>query len=288
MNPATPKLSAFAFALRQERCLRSLSIDDVAKALLLSDKQITGLESDDLSYFYTRTYAERAAISYATLLKVDLDLEGAPPYSNMARSPIYKPVLIKKRSSKNSLVGRLTIPTVVIGVATSFGIIFVASQAWLSVRSTQRNLQVQGLASPVAGSPNDFVQSTLGFSSALGKKLTDVESKQPATVAKSSSLAPIKKAVQEPIEPISTPASSSDKSSRFFIVINRSTAVNARDAGGRSLISGNQAPTKGKRISGVPPFSIEVADPDAVEVYYLGSRIRPGRTDIAGIRMVSK
>jgi hypothetical protein len=85
-----------------------------------------------------------------------------------------------------------------------------------------------------------------------------------------------------------TRSNASEKSSRFFIVITRRTVITAKDAGGVTILSGEQATTRGRRVTGTPPFSIEVGDPDAVEVYYLGSRIRPGRTDIEGIRMMSK
>ncbi len=94
MDPNAKDLSAFASALRETRCVRSLTIDDVAKALLLSDKQILGLESDDLSYFYSRNYAERAALSYATLLGVDVALPGAPPYQAPEQASSYKTVLL--------------------------------------------------------------------------------------------------------------------------------------------------------------------------------------------------
>jgi hypothetical protein len=96
------------------------------------------------------------------------------------------------------------------------------------------------------------------------------------------------KEVSEIAATAETLSNASDKSSRFFIVITRRTVITAKDAGGVTILSGEQATTKGRRVTGTPPFSIEVGDPVAVEVYYLGNRIRPGRTDIDGIRLSSK
>lgn len=73
-----PRVIAFAVALRQARLARALSINDVAKATLLSDKQILGLENDDYSYFYNGLFASRSADAYAAFLGVDFNLDGAP------------------------------------------------------------------------------------------------------------------------------------------------------------------------------------------------------------------
>ena len=82
-------LSPFAVALRQARLSRALSIDDVARTTLLSDKQILGLENDDYSYFYNGLFAARSADACAALLGVDPMLEGAPP-----RVPVEPPNLV--------------------------------------------------------------------------------------------------------------------------------------------------------------------------------------------------
>jgi cytoskeletal protein RodZ len=82
-------LSPFAVGLRQARLSRALSIDDVARTTLLSDKQILGLENDDYSYFYNGLFAARSADACAALLGVDPMLEGAPP-----RVPVEPPNLV--------------------------------------------------------------------------------------------------------------------------------------------------------------------------------------------------
>jgi len=79
VNEQPRGVSPFADALRRARLHRSLTIGDVSRETLLSDRQIVGLENDDLSYFYTPAFAEKAAQSYAALLRVDPSLDGGPP-----------------------------------------------------------------------------------------------------------------------------------------------------------------------------------------------------------------
>jgi hypothetical protein len=90
----------------------------------------------------------------------------------------------------------------------------------------------------------------------------------------------------EPVAPavIPTAADLADaKANRFFLVITRQTTISARDGRGMLLLSGVQQPTSGKRVSGAPPFDIAIADDAAVEIYYLGNRVRPDRPPVAGI-----
>lgn len=286
------EISAFASALREQRRRRSQTIGDVAKALLLSDKQIIGLESDDLSYFYTRAYAERAALSYAKLVAVDLALSGAPPYESMKTLPDHKRVLINKNGKKKALLTRLSIPTIAIGVLIILTTFLIASFIFNSIASkkSERKLQLSS-QSRIEASEN-FIAGYESIADLKQKNALNTDNSEKANSLSRptivpSVVAPIRSNNLKKIKQTTTSSNSSEKSTRFFIVINRSTSINARDARGRLLLAGEQAPTKGKRISGTPPFFISVSNPDAVSIYYLGNRIRPGRTNIDGIRVTA-
>lgn len=293
MDPNTKDLSAFASALRETRCIRSLTIDDVAKALLLSDKQILGLESDDLSYFYSRTYAERAALSYATLLGVDVALPGAPPYQAPEQASSYKTVLLDHDVKKQSSFSRISAPSIAIGIVL-LAIAFIA--ATFFSEPTRQEQTESGVTTESTLEENEIVELADAPESSLPQQedpvIDDNVSVESDSLPITKSEPPVVPMVQNKVSEIAatveTRSNASDKSSRFFIVITRRTVITAKDADGVTILSGEQATTKGRRVTGTPPFSIEVGDPDAVEVYYLGSRIRPGRTDIDGIRMVSK
>jgi hypothetical protein len=73
------------------------------------------------------------------------------------------------------------------------------------------------------------------------------------------------------------------KENRFFIIINKQTWISAKDSRNTSLMDGVQAPTPGKRVEGLKPFSIVLDEADAVEVYYLGNRVRPNGKAFPGI-----
>lgn len=293
MDPNAKDLSAFASALRETRCVRSLTIDDVAKALLLSDKQILGLESDDLSYFYSRTYAERAALSYATLLGVDVALPGAPPYQAPEQASSYKTVLLDHDVKKQSSFSRISAPSIAIGIVL-LAIAFIA--ATFFSEPTRQEQTESGVTTESTLEENEIVELADAPESSLPQQedpvIDDNVSVESDSLPVTKSEPPVVPMVQNEVSEIAatveTRSNASDKSSRFFIVITRRTVITAKDADGVTILSGEQAMTKGRRVTGTPPFSIEVGDPDAVEVYYLGSRIRPGRNDIEGIRMVSK
>jgi hypothetical protein len=293
MSQNASQVSEFANALRAARFARGTSVVDAANFLLLSDKQIIGLESDDLSYFYTRAYAERAAISYAKLLDVDLSLDGAPPYERFKTPLSYKTVLLDQDIRKTSQFSRLSKTTISIGL-TFIAIAFLAS-SFLSESTSieQDNSDVRELDDAAIKqfdsgleSPKEVVVAQTAV--VLEKDTADIGISSPVPIVTPDEIAPVQKEIVQNIQLSENVTELPEKSSRFVIVNNRTTPVDVKDGRGRLLISGVQAPTKGKRVSGTPPFSIEVADQDAVEVYYLGSRIRPGRNDIDGIRMGSK
>jgi len=293
VTSSSENTSSFALALREERQQRSLAISDIAKALLLSDKQILGLESDNLSYFYTRAYAERAAISYAKLLNIDLSLDGAPPYERFKTTLSYKTVLLDQDIRKTSQFSLLSKTTISIGLTFIAMASLVSSFLSDSTSIKQDNSNVRELDDAAIKqfdsgleSPKEVVVAQPAV--AFDQDTADKGISSPVPIVTPEKVAPVQKEILQNIQMSENANELPDKSNRFFIVINRSTPVDVKDGRGRLLISGIQAPTKGKRVSGTPPFSIEVTDPDAVEVYYLGSRIRPGRNDIEGIRMVSK
>jgi cytoskeletal protein RodZ len=293
LDPNAKDLSAFASALRETRCVRSLTIDDVAKALLLSDKQILGLESDDLSYFYSRTYAERAALSYATLLRVDVALPGAPPYQAPEQASSYKTVLLDHDVKKQSSFSRISAPSIAIGIVL-LAIAFIA--ATFFSEPTRQEQTESGVTTESAleeyevAEPSDTleVSPTQQEDPVIDNNVSVERDSLPVTKSEPPVVAMVQKEVSAIAATVDTQSNAADKSSRFFIVITRRTVITAKDAGGVTILSGEQATTKGRRVTGTPPFAIEVGDPDAVEVYYLGNRIRPGRTDIDGIRLSLK
>lgn len=288
MSQDVSQVSEFAKALRAARLARVTSVVDAANCLLLSDKQIIGLESDDHSYFYSSVYAERAARAYAALLNVDISLDGGPPYIQ-ARQPTLKTMLqtpseLQLRSALHRRT-RISIGMLV-GVAIVIGFLFAESGNKLPpiavpTTDSEPSVEIDDIVSSDSKTSASDVE-TISEEAAAIEWIPDEQelrvsvervTTQPDTVASVTAIDNVP---------------GDDKEKRFFIVIRAETSIIAKDATGKILITGRQAPSVGRRVSGKPPFLVELGDPDAVEVYYLGKRIRPGRTDIDGIRVSSK
>jgi hypothetical protein len=87
-NDAQSQMREFALALQSARTRRQLSVEAAAKACLLSDNQIRGLEAADLRAFYSAAYARRGAERYAKFLGVSPVPQAFMPRFN-APSPDY-------------------------------------------------------------------------------------------------------------------------------------------------------------------------------------------------------
>ena len=278
-------LTPFAVALRQARLSRSLTISNSMKATLLSDKQLLGLENDNYSYFYNTSYAVTAAASYAKFLGVDVTLEGAPSRDNLQPSrladAINKPLTLKKRQSffegRRSLlswVALIVICLVLIIRSCEDGA--VTNQA---ISVDERSLQSR---SPEEGTlRNETVIDATGADSSETASVEWVPDTKavptPAISDPKSSISP-KAEKNESLE-----RARDAKENRFFIIINKQTWISAKDSRNTSLMDGVQAPTPGKRVEGLKPFSIVLDEADAVEIYYLGNRVRPNGKAFPGI-----
>ena len=288
MSLKASEISEFAKALRAARLARETSVVDAASCLLLSDKQIIGLESDDHSYFYSSLYAERAARAYAALLDVDISLDGGPPYIP-SRQQTLKTILQSPRElqSRSALSRRTRI---------SIGILVILALV-ISFFFAESGNKFPPTAVPTTDSePSVEIDDIVSSDSKTSASNVETISEEAAAIEWIPDAQELRVSVGRVTTQTDTVGSvtaidnvpGDDKEKRFFIVIRAETSIIAKDATGKILITGRQTPSVGRRVSGKPPFSVELGDPDAVEIYYLGERIRPGRTDVDGIRVSSK
>lgn len=284
-------LSPFAVALRQARLSKSLSISESMKATLLSDKQILGLENDDYSYFYNISYAAIAAETYAKFLGVDLTLEGAPSRDNM-QSPrlvtsIDRGSTTKKR--QRLFEGRYS-PLFWFFLIVIFLLVYVI-----------RSCEDREVSNQIIAVDDQLLQRRYPNEETLQEEAVIDATGASTSEAASVEWVPDVKAVPKPaisdpqpaIAPRSVKNDSQEwdrdaKENRFFIIINKQTWISAKDSLNKVLIEGTPQPTTGRRVIGKKPFLIVLEDPSAVEIYYLGSRIRPGNTGNPGISVVER
>lgn len=243
-------LSPFAVALTEARLARALSIDETAKATLLSDKQILGLESDDYSYFYNVSFGIRSAETYATFLGVDLSLEGAPSRGTLDPVPLVTSVDQTSSPIKHhKLIGGRS------GLLSALAVVIVFLLAYMLLpfdkneradRAVERASESNDISSPVIGNQSQSIEPIVKKDDSI---VWDRDAKE----------------------------------NRFFIVVNKQTWISAKDSLNTSLIDGVQKPTTGTRVVGKKPFTVVVEDAEAVEIYYLGNRVRPDGKIFPGI-----
>lgn len=279
-------LSPFAVALRQSRLSRALSVSDGVKATLLSDKQILGLENDDYSYFYNPAFAYRSAATYAKFLDVDLALEGAPSQDNRQLPRLAASIETASKSNKSpTLSGSRYQSVFLLGllVVLLLAYVFRSSHSTSSADQEVTSRVIENLPRP---SPSPEA-ATLTLPIAVDDDPTStvtppdaetVQFRAAPTTIESTPRSTVQLEISQPLEWDRTA-----KENRFFIVINKATTISARDSLGTSLLSGLQQPTTGRRVVGKKPFEILVSDAEAVEIYYLGARIRPNRQNIPDI-----
>lgn len=253
-------VSEFALALQVARTARAMSPGQAGKLCLLSDTQVLGLERDDLSGFYTIAYAERAATAYATALGVALTLAGAPPFGSLVDEPqadsaLQLPVeapAIREPSSPDMRRWYLAAVAALVTLA-------VGLELWLSPAAPPPVSQ-----RPLPAAPDfELTRPPLPASTASANAQAD---EAPEVTAP-----PPTAEIQMPAEL----TEEENKSLRFYLVVEQAALVEVHDAMGRPLLAGRQAPTEGRRVPGMPPFTLVTDNPDAIGVYYLGNRIRP-------------
>ena len=278
-------LTPFAVALRQARLSRGLTISNSMKATLLSDKQLLGLENDDRSFFYNISYAVTAAACYAKFLGVDVTLEGAPSRDNSQPSrladAINKTLTLKKRPSffegRRSLLSWVALIVIcLVLVIRSCEDGEVTNQA---ISVDEQSLQSR---SPEEGTLLD--EAVIDATGADSSETASVEWVPNTKAVPTPAISDPKLSISPKAEKNESLERARDaKENRFFIIINKQTWISAKDSRITSLMDGVQAPTPGKRVEGLKPFSIVLDEADAVEIYYLGNRVRPNGKAFPGI-----
>ncbi len=258
-----PDVSEFAAALKAGREAAGLSVHQVAGQLLLSEMQVVGLENDDLGVFYGVAYAERAAKAYAAVLGLPDSLQGGPPYSTSHSIDAQATPLLDGMGSAVRIG-----PHVPRGAIATVVLLLLVGAGW----------GVRHFVMPVAPPAVMTMPDTQGVAPAEAAVMVPV----PVTPEPVAVVADVP-AAAEPEQPVDqTPGQSmdieadrGDKRLRFYLVIDATAVVNAFDGEGNRLLGGRHSPMPGQSYYGTPPFSVQTNDAEAIELYYMGARIRP-------------
>lgn len=270
MSPGT---SEFATALQTAREARGLSVLDVARELRLSDRQIQGLEQDDLANFYSLVYAERAAIHYASFLGISTDLLGGPPYAEAvvpALVPSVVTVTATPQTRSRSLSPSASLYGAV-GVLLAGVIIYLLVGRGEGEPPSPHAGANAVTTAPATPPPSQATPRTIVTSPSPDPVKVEPVKAEPVEVLPPPEAPQL--AIQEPSAEL--PPSEVSRARRFWLVVARPTLINVVDAKGKKLVSGRQPISEGQRVVGDPPFQLETDDPDSIDVFYVGNRIRP-------------
>jgi hypothetical protein len=226
--------------------------------------QVVGLENDDLVVFYGVAYAERAAKAYATRLGLPDSLQGGPPYSTAHSIDAQATPLLDGMGSAVRIGPH--VPRAVIATRV---LLLLVGAGW-SVRHF-----VMPANQPAVLTMPDTLGVAPAEASAPVPAPVPVPTEAAPVVADVPAAAPDQPVDQTPGQSMDIEADRGDKRLRFYLVIDSTAVVNAFDGEGKRLLGGRHSPMPGHSYYGTPPFSVQTNDADAIELYYMGARIRP-------------
>jgi cytoskeleton protein RodZ len=288
-----------AAALREARVAKGLDLEEAARQAMLSEAQAAGLESGDHHTFYSPDYARRAMRRYAESLGVghlvaDLGTPAAappPPPGATAGAPparqeviperLAVPVTPRRASTVNALL--------LVGAAAVTAIVWFAQPERASERPAPPPATAAVTAAPAAPPASAAAIPVAGTPAGVA---AGPATHQPGATPSTPLETPVPAAPAGPIEP--PPGAAPDAAPgpagvlaepvaqapprrsprRLYVLAIRGTPLRIRDGTGRVLHDGVVGPGFSRSFEGEPPFSVEAASPDPLELYYLGRRVR--------------
>lgn len=268
--------------LRAARQAKGLTVDEVAKALKLSPRQIVALEDDDWSSLPCTTIIRGFVRNYARLLSVDADslmalldqltMPQGPELEVTVGTPVSMPAegRVDRRDFARVLSGLLVLA---LAVAAYF---FFPQELWLStlsaLKSATQPAEVVAEQAPVAE------PEAAKASEAAAVQADPVPAATPAVAA----------------APVSTPASATASAppSASANVLKFSFAqaswVEVRDRTGQIIFSKKNDAGTEREIEGQPPFALVIGNAGYVTLLYKGKSVdlsKRSKEDVARLTL---
>lgn len=281
--------------LRAARQAKNLAVDEVAKALKLSPRQIVALEDDDWSSLPCTTIIRGFVRNYARLLGVDadalmasLDLLTMPQGAELevtVGTPVSMPAegRVDRRDFARVLAGLFVLA---LAVAAYF---FFPQELWLStlsaLKSATQSAEVvvdkapaaeaeEVKASEVAAVPPEAVPA------AVQTAATPAAAPAPVSVAAATSAS--LSANSAP----SAPASASANVLKFSFA--QASWVEVRDRSGQVIFSKKNDAGSEREVEGQPPFALVIGNAGYVTLQYKGKTVdlsKRSKEDVARLTL---
>lgn len=275
--------------LRAARQAKSLTVDEVAKALKLSPRQIVALEGDDWSSLPCTTIIRGFVRNYARLLGVGADslmalldqlmMPQGPELEVTVGTPVSMPAegRVDRRDFARVLSGLLVLA---LAVAAYF---FFPQELWLSTLSALKS----------ATQPAEVVAEQAPAAEPEAAKAPEAAAvpADPLPVAVQPAATPAAAAPQAPVSaPASTPASMPPSASANVLKFSFAQAswVEVRDRTGQIIFSKKNDAGTEREIEGQPPFAVVIGNAGYVTLLYKGKSVdlsKRSKEDVARLTL---
>ena len=300
LEKPTEALASVGQQLRTARETKNLTVDEVAKALMLSPRQIVALEDDDWPNLPCTTIIRGFVRNYARLLGVGADplmalldqltMPQAPELEVTVGTPVSMPAegRVDRRDFARVLSGLLVL---VLAVAAYF---FFPQELWLStlsaLKSATQPAEVVADKAPVAEpeaakAPEAAAVPVDPLPAAVPPAATSAAVATPAPV--SSPATP----TSTPTSTLaSTPASTPPRASANVLKFSfaQSSWVEVRDRSGQIIFSKKNDAGTEREIEGQPPFAVVIGNAGHVTLQYKGKSVdlsKRSKEDVARLTL---
>ncbi len=287
--------------LRAARQAKNLAVDEVAKALKLSPRQIVALEDDDWSSLPCTTIIRGFVRNYARLLGVDadslmasLDLLTMPQGAELevtVGTPVSMPTegRVDRRDFARVLAGLFVLA---LAVAAYF---FFPQELWLStlsaLKSATQSTEVvadkapaveaeEGKASEAAAVPSEVVPA------AAQPAATTPAAAAPAPVGAAAATPSGSSANSAPSASSSASANASANVLKFSFA--QASWVEVRDRSGQVIFSKKNDAGTEREVEGQPPFALVIGNAGYVTLQYKGKTVdlsKRSKEDVARLTL---
>jgi len=270
--------------LRAGRLRCGLSVDDVARALKLSTRQVEMLEQDDWVNLPGKTMIRGFVRNYARLVGIDgqalmSDLEGmSMPESPELRGAIGTPVRMPREGRPDRRDTLRVIAGVLALICALLAYFFLPPDFWQStVQAFKAASQSNQAAVETTLESSPSSAATTAETPTLVEQSTSVQPEQPV-VPNVALVDPI------PADPVTDVQAAAASVLKFRFA--QPSWVEVRDRDGRVIFSQKNAAGSQRDVEGHPPFSVVIGNAAHVTLQYKGALVdlsRRSKDDVARV-----
>ena len=270
--------------LHAGRLRSGMSVDDVARALKLSTRQVESLEEDDWANLPGKTMIRGFVRNYARLLGLDgqalmSDLEGlSMPKSPELRGAVGTPVSMPKEGKSDRRDTLRVLAGILVLILAVLAYFFLPADFWQStVQAFKAASQSNQVADEVTLESSPLSETAAVEAATSVEQSELVQPEQPAVPSE----APV-----DPIPAVLVPEVQAPTANVLKFSFAQPSWVEVRDGNGQVIFSQKNAAGSQRDVEGQPPFSVVVGNAAHVSLHYKGAAVdlsKRSKDDVARV-----